>query len=106
MTCKEKLKLDHPDWNDENIEHVIEWGDCPEHYGYAPYREVCDGRCYECWDREIQNTADVKNETTTGCLIAEICAVRKQLVDGGFSSEEAFELVLRMFEGRLTPNER
>jgi hypothetical protein len=57
MTAKEKLKLDHPDWDDEYIAAVI-WHDCPDEHGYLECPENCSNgfNCGDaCWDREIPN---------------------------------------------------
>lgn len=62
MTCKEKLRLEHPEHYDES-EY---WGGCdacPDDYGYLDMPEQCSkegkfeycspGRCRDCWNREI-----------------------------------------------------
>lgn len=52
MTCREKLKIEHPDMISDTA-----WGgcvSCPSEYGYLPNPEYCgDGECFSCWDREI-----------------------------------------------------
>ena len=56
MTCKEKLKLDQPEWNEDTIEHALGF-ECPSNYEYMKDPEVIDGDCSidccECWNREI-----------------------------------------------------
>ena len=58
MTCKEKLKIEHPDKITE--EYVGGYEGCPECYGYLPDPEWCNGgasfECDRCWDREIPET--------------------------------------------------
>ena len=60
MTCREKLKIEHPD----KIDDILRWGSkiCPHHYGYLPeleglckagHDEICDHSCKACWDQEI-----------------------------------------------------
>jgi len=53
MTCREKLKMEHP----EKVSSSQIGGclGCPSTYGYLPYPEGgCVGKnCNECWDREI-----------------------------------------------------
>lgn len=50
MTFLEKWK------EDMDIASLAELG-CPSHYGYEDKRgKECDGKCVECWDREMQNT--------------------------------------------------
>ena len=56
MTCKEKLKHEHPELVDE--EKYIPYGckGCPSDYGYLedPDDEECDPtKCAACWNREI-----------------------------------------------------
>ena len=51
MTCREKLKLEHPDKVDVRFR-----GDClgcPDHYGYLDRPECHLISCFDCWDREI-----------------------------------------------------
>jgi hypothetical protein len=59
MTCREKLKIEHPDEVGE------EWMGgccgCPPGHDYLNEPEWCDGRgseddCRRCWDREIPGT--------------------------------------------------
>lgn len=54
MTCREKLKLEHPD----AIDTVFLGGcsGCPSRYGYLDKPDYCQSKheiCTECWDREI-----------------------------------------------------
>lgn len=50
MTFLEKWK------EDMDIASLAELG-CPSHYGYEDKRgKECDGKCVECWDREMPNT--------------------------------------------------
>jgi hypothetical protein len=54
MTCREKLKIEHPERvNNEDFRGGC-WG-CPHDYGYLPVVD-CDLNCTECWDREIPGT--------------------------------------------------
>lgn len=53
MTCREKLKMEHPECIcDEALGGCL---DCPSDYGYLdnPVSCVGDGSCDKCWDREI-----------------------------------------------------
>lgn len=60
MTCREKLKIEHPD-------KVGEWFGggccgCPVDYGYLDAPDGCNGQahedeCRDCWDREVPKTA-------------------------------------------------
>ena len=54
MTCREKLKIEHP----EKVGNRYKGGcnSCPYVYGYLPnpdYCEASDSICTACWDREI-----------------------------------------------------
>lgn len=54
MTCREKLKIEHPEYVKETYGGGCR--DCPEDYGYlkAPDYCTCDEKvCRLCWDREI-----------------------------------------------------
>ena len=60
MTCIEKLMKDHPDFDKEKIDEVVDQG-CPYDYGYAGRPDYCgkgiDSRtCERCWDREVAET--------------------------------------------------
>lgn len=58
MTCREKLKLDHPEWSESQFLGAISGG-CPSDYGYLedpPYDdefESCIIHCKDCWNRKI-----------------------------------------------------
>ena len=51
MTCKEKLKLEHPD--KVNIRFMGDCLGCPDHYGYLDRPECHLTNCLDCWEREI-----------------------------------------------------
>lgn len=64
MTCREKLKIEHPD----KISPIFTGGcqGCPSFYGYMDVPDYCgssqDGcinilNCKNCWDREIPDHA-------------------------------------------------
>ena len=64
MTCREKLKIEHPECIDESI--CCGCSGCPHHYGYLDRPSYCtdqyipyipvEVRCTRCWDREIPET--------------------------------------------------
>lgn len=61
MTCREKLKIEHP--KNIDLSHYGGCVGCPDHYGYLECPEYCtrDGypdRCAKCWDREIPENED------------------------------------------------
>ena len=52
MTCREKLKQDHPEWTEEKLERETTIH-CPSFYG-LPNPDPCrDVECSECWNLEI-----------------------------------------------------
>lgn len=64
MTCREKLKLEHPD----KIDNECGGGchGCPSTYGYLPTRDTCDGfSCWDCWDQEIPETLPTQYKIDT-----------------------------------------
>lgn len=60
MTCREKLKIEHPE-----LANSSQYGGCkgcPHEYGYESRPLWCDvshEKCTECWDREIPGTEGV-----------------------------------------------
>lgn len=54
MTCKEKLKQEHPELVDEEKYAPYGCRGCPSDYGYLDDPMWCDvGKCRECWERDI-----------------------------------------------------
>ena len=58
MTCREKLKIEHPDHI--NMECLGGCAGCPSSYEYLDNPDYCSDvnipaneRCTKCWDREI-----------------------------------------------------
>lgn len=95
MTCREKLKMEHP--NEFGLYLLTA---CPCEFGYAEdpadsLDGICDRNCSECWEQEVITTG-VANHS----LIDEICEARKKFIDAGFSANEAFNLVWDIFKGR------
>ena len=91
MTCREKLKMEHPDKVDakspggccgcpgsSDLKYipgcsVVESG-C---YAHKNESRVCDETCRHCWDQEIPGTVDVKPficaEPCATCGHYEVC---------------------------------
>ena len=63
MTCREKLKIEHPD----AIFNVVVSQDCPSDYGYLDDPDWCPKRadhcltCLDCWTREIPSSEENKD---------------------------------------------
>lgn len=62
MTCREKLKIDHPSFINKNF-----YDKCPHHYGYLARPDYCDNginriNCKYCWNRELPGEAVNKQD--------------------------------------------
>ena len=106
MTCREKLKMEHPEYINEKWEGGC--FRCPSSYKYLPNPDYCANpdRCHEdnckrCWDREIPEKT----------CIDEYVEEKSEKIDKnmiyahmGFSEEQA-EAIEDMIEGKKTPND-
>lgn len=66
MTCREKLKLEHPERIDPDLFGGCDG--CPDDYGYLPVPKLCDPDskyCTICWDREIPTELEVGKGSLT-----------------------------------------
>lgn len=73
MTCREKLKIEHPEY-ECNDRYIDPWPGCPHEYGYVPMltdKECHAISCAACWNRELPNDVDD--------LHKEIIELQKQL---------------------------
>lgn len=57
MTCREKLKMEHPDFVDDG--YAGGCLGCPNDYGYINNGDPCTGDfnpddCSKCWDQEVE----------------------------------------------------
>lgn len=72
MTCREKLKIEHPECISEQFMGGCRC--CPHSYGYLP--EPIDGciktSCYDCWDREIPGTEKKRGGSTMNKIVERI----------------------------------
>ena len=69
MTCREKLKIEYPD----KVNNITGCGctGCPSGYGYLPDPYYCKHYgdpelCTKCWDREIPELKETKEEVKNG----------------------------------------
>lgn len=113
MTCREKLKKEHPDRVDSNYGGGCMG--CPSEYGYLSTPENCKNNglsyamCTACWDREIPGTeaeeslypksvihpADIDIDTlVTKCINAK----KRLIVEGDCKPSEAVALVNSMLQ--------
>ena len=135
MTRKEKLRMDHPDWSENQFRRIFR-DSCPYEYGLDKDPGDCVVNCINCWNKDIPETEETKKENdimpinvaTTRevtkeellkeiefahnhisemeielkkleqykknvALATELKAIHNSLVEGGFSEEQAFELM-------------
>lgn len=68
MTCRDKLRWEHPEAIDWRFAGGSEY--CPHNFGYASKPEWCKldrEKCKTCWDRETEEVGtDVKTEVENG----------------------------------------
>jgi len=67
MTCRERLKIEHPEYVNERYPGGCKG--CPHEYRYLDRPEYCiiasgvdNERCTKCWDREIPGTEETKEK--------------------------------------------
>lgn len=83
MTCREKLKLEHPEF--VGPQFCAGCFGCPHNYGYLPAPSGCQdsiasiGGCTACWDREL--TAEKEIEALNELLIKD-SGERRQFESG------------------------
>lgn len=70
MTCREKLKIEHPDFVNERFKAGCRR--CPHTYGYLSKPERCnigdpDFGCIDCWNREIPE----QDASNIECAVSE-----------------------------------
>lgn len=73
MTCREKLKIEHPEYVGEK--YVGGCKGCPVFYRYMDCPENCTLNnliCSYCWDREIPETAEKKGGSTMNKIVERI----------------------------------
>lgn len=100
MTCKEKYKLDHPDWN--GIVHGI---GCPFEYGYLEIErddnDNCIRRdCVSCWNRDIPEEIVDKLADCGEVYAVSAEELRSVIKDSGDRTEFSTGAVRDMHEGK------
>ena len=96
MTCREKLKIEHPEFI--NPFHFGGCFDCPITYGYLPKsKRLCGGdysdfnheTCTKCWDQEVEET-----ETYDYHAYAKHLRMKYEaLIEAGFNEDQAMQLI-------------
>lgn len=107
MTCREKLKIEHPG----SIKPFSFGGclGCPHNYGYLPLsKRLCGGdyskldneRCAKCWDQEVEEpiiaTASkaIKIKTCDYHIYAKHLHMKYEaLIEAGFNEDQAMQLI-------------
>ena len=72
MTCREKLKIEHPAL--VGSDYTGGCNGCPDDYGYLPKPELCifsNSTCNKCWDREIPEEDEKIDEIGTKHIVSE-----------------------------------
>lgn len=84
MTCREKLKMEHPEELD--TKYIGGCDGCPNTYGYAKTPEWCkpnNETCTKCWDREVETELETEVETEVN---NEVMTEVETEVDSGIKS--------------------
>ena len=107
MTCKEKLKLGHPEWSEEKIDNEIKYH-CPHGFKYeydVELIEECRGSddldaCVKCWDQEIRTKEDITESIKVMDEHFRKCFGIGTIKDSGDRTEFASGAVRDMREGK------
>lgn len=113
MTCIEKLRELHPEWDEEKIEYFKE-NICPSSYmsGYIiPKSPVCDAygwedasydQCKTCWNRDIYEDENRNRHETELWLTGEDMRRLDRLAARvGVSREKVVQAALKIYEEGL-----
>lgn len=68
MTFREKLAMDYPDADEDELRKMT-YEDCPSQHGYEEPGHGCDesdGACSECWERQYKQWCSKKHEQSGG----------------------------------------
>lgn len=107
MTCREKLKIEHPEFI-----NPFSFGGCrgcPITYGYLPKsKRLCGGGhdmmsgkiCEKCWDQEVEEpviataakTAEIKNYDYHA-YAKHLRMKYETLIEAGFNEDQAMQLL-------------
>ena len=109
MTCIEKLRELHPDWDDEKVEYYIGHS-CPvrEYIRRRPLScgaygwEDTNYDCEVCWDREVYENED-HNRHDIGLFLAgeDIRRLDSLTKRTGYSRDKAIQAALKIYEDAL-----
>lgn len=88
MTCREKLKSEHPEFVAERYKGGCKG--CPMYYGYLERPDYCPDKspgisshtvCTECWDREIDEAPDKDYSNTIMDIIENAMKTKDMRID-------------------------
>ena len=102
MTCREKLKIEHP----RSINPFSFGGcyGCPHNYGYLPLsKRLCGGNysdfnhetCTKCWDQEVEESA---KEAKYVIYAKHLRMKYEALIEAGFNEDQAMQLIPMWFD--------
>ena len=95
MTCIEKLRELHPEWDEEHVLRKIKYS-CPSEFDIAADPKLC-GMCDDCWEREAD--AEIPHEFE----YRSRWKVYDENVDVKFRNERVWVTVLdRMYKHHYT----
>ena len=101
MTCREKLKIEHP-----GSINPFSFGGCrgcPYNYGYLPLsKRLCGGNyrgfnhetCTKCWDQEVEEPV-----IAAAAKYAKRLRMKYEaLIEAGFNEDQAMQLIPLWFD--------
>ena len=104
MTCREKLKIEHP-----GSINPFSFGGCrgcPYNYGYLPLsKRLCGGNyrgfnhetCTKCWDQEVEEVEEP--EIAAAAKYAKRLRMKYEaLIEAGFNEDQAMQLIPLWFD--------
>ena len=115
MTCIEKLRELHPDWDDENVEYYIKrWCPSKDYILHKPlncgahgWEDSDDWTCEECWSREIYENEDHNRHDVGLFLNGEDVRRLDSLADRtGYSRDKVIQAALKIYEDGLNAVEK
>ena len=86
MTCRERLKLEHPEKINDKLLGGCEG--CPHDYGYLDKPKTCGRSCDKCWDREIPEDKGIISQPIKDAMakLGEECVKQSKELDKAHES--------------------
>lgn len=102
MKCREKLKIEHPEYVDDR--YCGGYKGCPMDYGYLKESPICaiyhtgDKQCAMCWDQEIaEEVEDKKPDKRCGMIDLSITTIDGRILAFKDVTEYAVEPAIDCF---------